>query len=155
MSAKTKIKKLEKEVTDIKNKVNELTIDINDQDYTIYKKTEWDDKLVKLKILMNDKIPVNETAVTYEMTKLFHNKEKGSFGEDYKNMENFEVPEYLFLKEFKTAKNRQIYSKDPDYLIYKKSIFYSSIDDLFQPYNRPAREFNKKRGLMPYLSYSG
>ncbi|MGF7118651.1 hypothetical protein [Methanobacterium oryzae] len=147
MSAKIKIKKLEQEIEDLKKQVNYMIIDINDRKYAIYKKTEWDDKCNKIKNLMNDKKPVNNTAVNYEISKLYVKKENGIFGEKYKNMDMLEIPEFKFLSEIKIERNKQIYSKDPDYLIYKKFTFYQNIDDLFIPHNRPAREFEKKYSI--------
>lgn len=159
MSTKTNVKKLEEEIEYVKELVNNLTIDMDDHDYAIYKLTEWDEKLDIFECLMYKMKPVNKTALNHELDQLYELTQLDSTDENINYNEFFaNIPEYQILKNLPIETKKRIYKNDPEYLIFKFDprlyndfiLTNTPIYDWYIPYNKAAKEYVRKYGVYSF-----
>jgi len=62
-------------------------------------------------------------------------------------MDFSKIPEYKFLSKIDYEENKQIYSKTLITPYIRKIFFFQYVDEVFYPFNKPAKEYIKKQGL--------
>lgn len=133
-----KIKNLEEKLEGLKEQLKRVTIDMDNPEYAIYKREQWNKNLQYLNINLYDLKPVNKTAQTHEIEKLT------MYRSGYRNDEIYKE-DYNALINTPLSKKKQIYVKDPHYLIFKIEPWKSIMGiPLFKPINKEAEEYEEK-----------
>ena len=113
---------------------------MDDPDYAIYKREQWDNSLKYLNRYLYDLKPVNKTAKNHEIEKLI--KHQSGYHDDKVYREDYDALINTPIK------NEQIYAKDPHYLMFKKEP-WKTINgiNLFKPVNKEAEEYEDEYGI--------